>query len=253
MPTVRELSAPYGNFMLGPRPGPGVCEVCFDLTAGPPRCHHCARPAPQIAAVTPISYSVAHEQLHHALAAYKRAPGRTARAFARELAAVLWRHLDQHEGCLARAAGVGAFTLVTTVPSGARERDAEHPLRRIVGELVAPTRDRYAPALERSDVPVAPRMTAADKYRARQRLDGQTILLIDDTWTTGASARSAAIALDRAGAARVAVLVLGRYLHRDYRDNAARLATLPDPFDWDHCAHHAHACCDVSQAHPSTV
>ena len=241
MPSVQELSSPYGNFMLGPRPGSGVCEVCFDLTAGPPRCHHCAHPAPEIAAVAPVSYSVAHEQLHHALAAYKRAPDPTARAFRRELAAVLWRYLDRHEACLARAAGVDAFTVVTTVPSGTRERDASHPLRHIVGELVGPTRDRYSPLLRRTDTRVSPRTADANKYDARQALNEHAVLLIDDTWTTGASARSAALALRRAGAGTIAVLVLGRHLHRDYRDNARRLSALPTPFDWDDCAHHRHA------------
>ncbi len=136
MPTVSALSAPYGNFLLGPRPGPGVCEVCFDLTAGPPRCHHCARPDRAIATVAPISYSVAHEQLHHALAGYKRPPADVAQRFQLELAAVVWRHLERHEACLARAAGVAGFNVVTTVPSSHAERDRTHPLRRIAGRAV---------------------------------------------------------------------------------------------------------------------
>ena len=128
-----------------------------------------------------------------------------------------------------------------------------HPLRRIVGDLVAPTRDRYAPVLRRTDAPVAPRTAHPEKYVARGRLDGQTVLLIDDTWTTGASARSAAIALDRAGAAAVAVLVIGRHLHRDYRDNGRRLDELAHPFDWADCAHHAPVRHNASRAPSATV
>ena len=243
MPTVAELSAPYGNFLLGPRPGPGVCEVCFDLTAGPPRCHHCAHPEPAITTVAPISYSVAHEQLHHALAGYKRPPQLSAARFQIELAAVLWRHLDAHEACLATAAGVDTsrFALVTTVPSGHRERDRTHPLHRIAGQLVGPTRARYVRLLQRTSIPVPSRTRSQDKFAAITRLSGESVLLIDDTWTTGANAASAAATLRAVGAGPVAVLVIGRHLRRDYRDNARRLNALASPFDWDVCPHHARA------------
>ena len=232
MPNVTALSAPYGNFLLSPRAGGGVCEVCFDLTSGPPRCHHCARPEHAIATVAPISYSVAHEQLHHALAGYKRPPADVAERFQLELAAVVWRHLDRHEACLARATGVPRFHLVTTVPSSHPERDRSHPLHRIAGELCGVTRDRYRRLLTRTDTPVPARAEHPGKF-AGQPLDGESILLVDDTWTTGANARSAAGALTRAGAGPIAVLVIGRHLHRDYRDNRRRLAELSTPFDWD--------------------
>jgi predicted amidophosphoribosyltransferase len=237
MPTVTALSAPYGNFLLAPRPGPGVCEVCFDLTGGPPRCHHCAHPDPAIAAVAPISYSVAHEQLHHALAGYKRSRADVAQRFQLELAAVVWRHLEGHEACLARAAGVSRFHFVTTVPSSHAERDVTHPLRRIAGELCGVTRDRHRRLLTRTSTPASPRVIQPDKF-ASEPLDGESVLLIDDTWTTGANARSAADALSRAGAGAIAVLVIGRHLHRDYGDNGRRLAELATPFDWEACAHH---------------
>ena len=36
-----DLSVLYANFMLGPRRGPGVCEVCFNFTDGYWRCYAC--------------------------------------------------------------------------------------------------------------------------------------------------------------------------------------------------------------------
>jgi hypothetical protein len=45
-----------------------------------------------------------------------------------------------------------------------------------------------------------------------ERLAGASVVLLDDTWTSGASAVSAAAALRLAGARRVAVVVLGRHL-----------------------------------------
>ncbi len=237
MPTVTALSDPYGNFLLSPQPGPGVCEVCFDLTGGPPRCHHCARSDGVIAAVAPISYSVAHEQLHHALAGYKRPPADVAQRFQLELAAVVWRYLQGHEQCLAHVAGVDRFQFVTTVPSSHPGRDRTHPLPRIAGELCGATRDRHRRLLTRTNTPVPPRCERADKFDA-EPLDGKPVLLIDDTWTTGANARSAAAALTRAGAGTIAVLVIGRHLSRDYRDNRRRLDALANPFDWETYPHH---------------
>ena len=238
MPTVGELTAAYTNIMLAPRRGPGVCETCFDLTPGTPRCRHCAHPDPHIDAVAAISYSVAHEQLHHALAAYKRAPRPTAERLQIGLAAVLWRYLAAHERCLAEAAGVPEFEFVTTVPSSDRRRDDSHPLRRIVGDLVAQTRGRYQRSLRRSAQSVEPRIIDPDKFTATGPLDGSPVLLIDDTWTTGANARSAAAALKRADAGPVGVLVIGRFLHRGWGDNATKLAALPHSFEWERCASH---------------
>src|SRR5262249_54841082 len=143
MPRVAELTALYGNFMLGPQPGPGVCDVCFDLIDGRDRCFRCARAAPTLDAVAPVSYSVAHEQLHHALSGYRRPPDVVAQRFKLELAAVLWRYLELHEACVARTADTNGFQVVTTVPSTTPERGPAHPLHRIVGDLVRPTRDRY--------------------------------------------------------------------------------------------------------------
>lgn len=238
MPRVAELTAAYGNFMLGPRPGPGVCEVCFDLTQGHRRCFWCAHADSPLDVVAPVSYSVAHEQLHHALAGYKRPPEVVARRFEVELAAVLWRYLSAHEGCITRAVGTDGFDLVTTVPSSTRERDRTHPLHRIVGELTGPTRGRHKRLLRRSTARVEPREFSTTKFEAIHDLSGATVLLIDDTWTTGANARSAAAAMKAAGARTVAAVAIGRHLHRDYLDNDRRLQALLSPFDWNSCALH---------------
>jgi predicted amidophosphoribosyltransferase len=239
MPTVAELTDLYANFMLGPRPGPGVCDVCFTFTEGHDRCFACARRGSSLETVAPISYSVAGGQLHHALAGYKRLGGEVGRRLERELAAVLWRFLVGHEACLARAAGTNAFDLVTTVPSSSSERDEGHPLRRIAGELARPTRTRFERLLTRSTVPVPERTFDPAKYVAARSLAGEAVLLIDDTWTTGSCAESAAAALRGAGAGPVAAVVLGRHVKRGWRENERRLHALPRPYDWSSCAWHS--------------
>jgi predicted amidophosphoribosyltransferase len=240
MPTVAELSDLYANFMLGPRPGPGVCEVCFTFTGGDyARCLPCARTENHLDLVAPISYSVGGAQLHHALAGYKRLPGPIARRVQVELAAVLWRFLAEHEACVARAAGTRRFGLVTTVPSSDPDRDAGHPLQRIVGDLVTPTRERYEHLLTRSPADVAERSFSAEKYAPKRPLAGEAVLLIDDTWTTGANAQSAAAALRRAGAGTVVAVVIGRHVNRGWRENATQIGSLERPFNWSTCAWHA--------------
>ncbi|HLY49564.1 MAG TPA: hypothetical protein VKR21_10240 [Solirubrobacteraceae bacterium] len=235
MATVRELSAPYENFMLCPRPGPGVCPRCFNFTDGYQYCYACTRQPNVIDVLAPISYSVGHEQLHHALASYKRLPATVGRRLSIQLAAVMWRYLVGHETCIAQAAGAAAFPIVTTVPSGDLLRGDGHPLRWIVAEVVGPTRDRYRELLKRSGLQVPARSFAHEKYESAEQLSGQPVLLIDDTWTTGANAQSAAAALKAAGAGVVAALVIGRHVNRDWHHNDQRLRALPR-FEWGECA-----------------
>jgi predicted amidophosphoribosyltransferase len=237
MPTVSELTAVYGNFMISPRPGPDVCERCFNTTKGFDRCYACAHTPQWLDLIAPISYSIGGEQLHHALASYKRLTGAPARRFMVELAAVLWRHLDRHEVCIAHATtpGTTRFELVTTVPSSDPRRDGDHPLRTLVGELTGPIRGRYQRLLRRSDTQLNPREFSSEKYAAVRRIDGGSVLLIDDTWTTGANAQSAACALKAAGASTVAAVVIGRHLNRDWGDNDSRLTAGRTPFSWNEC------------------
>jgi predicted amidophosphoribosyltransferase len=240
MPTVAELSGAYENFLLNPRPGRGICQRCFTFVEQAyTTCYPCRQMMPMLEVYVPVSYSIAHGQLHRALAGYKRAGGRTARRLQLGLAAVLWRFLAAHEACLAAAAGVSAFDLVTTVPSGDRHRDLIHPLPEIVGGLVTPTRDRYERILARSTKPVAERAFDREKCTVSRRLDDACVLLIDDTWTTGASAQSAAAAMLDSGAAAVAAVTICRHINPEWGDTEERLSELPRGFNWHTCGVHA--------------
>jgi len=240
MATVAELTGPYGAFMLNPpSPAtPSVCRVCLTFTDGYSTCYRCGFQSEFADAVLPVSYSIHFGQLHTILGAYKRASPQAAGPLQMQLAAVLWRFLALHETCLARAAGAERFDLVTTVPSGVASRDDAHPLRRIVSTIVEPTRDRFERLLMRSGTPVPERSVDPLKYSPTMDLSGESVLVIDDTWTTGANAQSASGALKTTGAGAVAVLVIGRHIHESYQDNAARLRALPKPFDWSTCARH---------------
>jgi predicted amidophosphoribosyltransferase len=236
MATVSELSAPYATFMLNPRPGPGVCDLCFNLTEGYGRCWACAHGGRFLDAVAPISYSLGGGQLHRALAAYKRSAGCDAQRLRAELAAVLWRHLVVHEGCVARAAGVVAFDVVTTVPSSDRRRDQGHPLHRLVGRRIGATRDRHRRLLRRTGAEASVHEFNPRRYESTAELNGHSVLLIDDMWTTGANAQSAAAALKAAGSGPVAAVVIGRHLNPEWGHNVERIRAFERPFDWRRCA-----------------
>ena len=236
MASLAEMTAGSSRFLVSPRRGPGVCQRCFNLTDGWERCYACIGVEPHLEAVLPVSYSVAHEELHIALANYKRLLGLPADRATRRLAAILSRFLALHEGCIAAAAGVSAFDVVTTVPSNDLQRDESHPLRTIVGELVRATSTRHERLLRRTVVEIPPRAFDRRRYEAVRSLQGASVLLVDDTWTTGANAQSAAAALRAAGAGPVAAVVIGRHVNRDWHDNDRRLRTISQAFEWSNCA-----------------
>jgi predicted amidophosphoribosyltransferase len=238
VPTVGELTEPYGNLLLNPLPpSDEVCRIC--LTFGYDdfaTCYPCGHQPERADRVLPISFSPNREQLHRALFGYKRLSGPPAQKFQLDVAAILWRFLSRHEDCLATSVGTDGLEVVTTVPAGTAERDEAHPLRDIVGRIVEPTAARYERLMTRTDVEVEQRTFSLEKFEISRALGGESVLLIDDTWTTGSSVQSAAATLKMAGAGPVGVVVIGRHVHRDYRDNDRRLRAIARPFDWERCA-----------------
>lgn len=247
MATVGEISAPYGNFLLPILPaGPGVCRVCHSaVTGGWDRCYQCGQASGQLSytadAVIPIALAVKGEQLAHELWAYKYGP----RASVRErlqvgLAAVLWRWLASHERCVASVAGVSSFSVVTTVP-GTAPRQGMHPLEAIVGGLVGATRDRYERLLVAASGVAQERTHNDDRFRVTRNVAGETVLLIDDTWTTGAHVQSAASSLKLGGASAIGAVVVGRHFNRSqpepYRELAEAhwRAARDRGWSWDTC------------------
>jgi orotate phosphoribosyltransferase len=94
--------------------------------------------------------------------------------------------------------------------------------------------------LRRSQAVTGEREFGPAKFEPLESLHGQAVLLIDDTWTTGASAQSAAAALRQAGSGPVAAVVIGRHLNRDWHENDSRLREAMQRFDWDTCAVGSH-------------
>lgn len=226
-----------GEALYAPRVNAGVCSVCFTFI-GPDyeRCVVCRNAEQHLAAVAPIAYSVAGGSLHRDIVSYKRDADPSVDSSVNRLALLLGQFLDAHEGCVARAAGVGRFDLVTTVPSDRGLPGGErHPLERIVATRLLAVASRYQPLLARTPRPARRRHFDPDRFIAGRCLDGERILLLDDMWTTGASAQSAAAALRAAGSGPIAAVVVGRHLNPGWADNEQRLHELAVPLDFGSC------------------
>ena len=71
--------------------------------------------------------------------------------------------------------------------------------------------------------------------RHTERVRDQHVLLVDDTWTSGSKAQSAALAVRSAGASSVSLLVVARWCRHDWPDHRPVLDRFTDPYDTAVC------------------
>ncbi len=230
---------PAGSLLL-PAVGsvPPSCDVCRGpVRPGFTRCYQCGRHdllghGLLADAVVPISYSVRGTAFAEDLWRYKwwRAPAASAQA---SVLALLLAFLADHGACVWRHAGMPPAGRLAVVPTGSGRPDP-HPLLRLVSPYLrlpaCPL--AFRPGRQGRDLDL-------DRFRAGPIPPGASVLLLDDTWVSGASAQSAAAALKQAGARRVAVVVLGRHVNPDDPAAGRLLAGLaPARYDPSACAVH---------------
>jgi hypothetical protein len=254
----------YPLYPIGPDPPAAACTVCRGpARSGYARCYQCD--AHEVLghglladAVVPISYAVKGTPFAQDLWRYKSSRGlcasasgsltamehpdalnedfnlSTAQSTTVRLQALLLAFLDDHAGCVWRRAAMPGPDRLAVVPSGVG-RPGPHPM--------------LALALPHVSLPLWPlaihpgrqgRDLDVHRFQAGPGPRGCAVLLLDDTWVSGASAQSACAALKLAGAGRVALVVLGRHVNpADPR--AARFAAglAPGPYDPAACAVHS--------------
>jgi hypothetical protein len=208
-----QASAVTAGLLAPPEPGPGVCASCrAPVGRGYARCFQCglhADSAPGLLAdvVAPVAYAPKGGRLARDLWLYKSARPGAGQAGA-ELRALLLVFLHDHGRRVWQQAGMTAPSHACVVPS-CRGRAGPHPLRALLhGCLALP----WTALITQPEAGLWARALDPDRFHAPRSLAGAAVLLLDDTWTSGGSAQSAAVALKRAGARSVATVVLGRHL-----------------------------------------
>ena len=235
----RDYTDPYiANYSRVPPAGSGVCPVCHSGPhLGLTICSSCVQTMGQVTQptdlVVPISLYEVQGQLWHTLRYYKDGPTEdTRRNFGTHVAATLARFLDRHRGCIERRMQ-SPFTVVTTVPSSG-SRAGIHPLETAV-RRVSSISALYRTTLRKGPVPITHNSANDRGYEVVTPVSGEHILLIEDTFTSGARTQSAASALQLAGATEVAVLVVGRVIYPSWNDACSAIWAARHPFTFDRC------------------
>lgn len=247
--SVVEAAATYAKAMRNIVPaGPGVCEICHTfINEDFARCYPCSSHPSHLDVVVPITYSDHLGQIHQVLRDYKDGVAQVQRYVMPRLASILWLFLERHEACVAEAAGTrgSSFDCVATVPSSTPKSDERRGnLRWIVGTGCDPTSGRFERVLRPTGRVPPNRDFNPDRYEPVSPVDGQDVLLIDDTWTTGGHAQSAGAALKAGGAGAVGLVVIGRHVRRSWEPvkggptSGDLLDELPRDFDWEVCCVH---------------
>lgn len=223
MATAVELTDPYVHiFTRVPPIGPGICPICHRPPNADFRlCWSCEQTTSQVARpierVIPISLYEVGGQLHRWLRGYKDDADSTLRTrLTLRIAATLGRFLAHHGECIAPA----GWDVITTVPStGARS--GIHPLVRALS-LIQPYGDQHQTLLERGSVTISHNRPSDNGFVTTGTV-GQRVLLVDDTFTSGARLQSAASRLQLDGATVVGAVVIGRVLDRAYGERSERI------------------------------
>lgn len=237
MVTLDEAAAPLDG-LLRPVPPtqPRVCRVCHHVpNPGFDTCWSCSETMSQVSRplqhVVPITVYEVGEQVWHHLRKYKDSPHPDLREqMLIPILAVLARFLVRHGRCIAP----GGWDIITCVPS-TRRAEAQHPL--LSGMLrVGSLKDSTVPLLSPGPADLGHNRASDQGFVATESGSG-SVLLVDDTFTTGARLQSAASALAMDGYNVVGAVVVGRVFRHEWGDDHARVwdECLRRPFDPDRC------------------
>jgi hypothetical protein len=197
---------------------PGDLRACFACRVVARRL---GRP---LAPVVPAHLCPLPGPLYTVLLGYKESPVAEARRRFGALVRALVRSFLLGHGDRLEAVAGGAFDLVVLVPSTHRPGIA--PLGRVDGlghevTTALPAARWAADLLQRADAPGGPPPVAHMRpdpaafslaAPGRAAVGGARVLLLDDTYVSGARSQSAAAALSRAGARCTLIAPLGRVL-----------------------------------------
>ncbi|HVL83044.1 MAG TPA: phosphoribosyltransferase [Pseudonocardia sp.] len=239
-----------GAFFSNTERGPGRCAVC----TAPTLVELCSQCAAQRASygtgladlVVPLAYvrgwmSPRHQSEHHVWR-YKH-PVQPSPGCLDDLRLMMLAGTLLHGDCIARAVGLW-WDVVTFVPSATRPGTG-HPVVELARQVGGTSTRRIlldiGPGIhDEARGPRPDRFVVPPEYVPVIR--GQHVLAVDDTWVSGGKAQSAALALKVAGAARVTIVCIGRWLSYRWDEHRALIESLTDPYDAMRCPVTGGAC-----------
>lgn len=201
-------------------PGRTLCPGCGKALSGPPVAH---RPTPAPPGLPPVVAAAAYDGVVRSLLLAHKERGRLA------LAGPLGRALAR----AAAAHGRGAVLVpVPSSPVSVRARGHDHARRltavagRRLGARTAAVLVQARSVDDQSGLDAAARSAnLAGALRARRRLDGLDVVVLDDVVTTGATIAEATRALTAAGAHVRGAAVVAATVRRGTRTVAAPLSS----------------------------
>jgi hypothetical protein len=223
MTAIEQYTDPYLAIYRQP-PMAGVCIVCHSGPGiGYRTCYSCDATMRQVARPTrnflPISLYEVQGQFWHMLRYYKDGTQQQQPLLLGTiLAATIARFTARHWSCICSLLG-GEPGIVTTVPSTRIvPRPGEHPLVTVV-KRISHLSDLYVSILARGAGAVGHLNASDHAFTVTHDVRGQRVLVIEDTFTSGARMQSAASALQLAGTAGLAVVAAGRVIKPSYNEN----------------------------------
>ena len=249
LPVLVPVPCPVPATGVKAQGGFGVCGVCRGAaTSGLGTCWSCRVVRRQLGTkltpVVPISLFSPGSALHELLVGYKAAPSRTARLERQgSLARLVGDFFGLHLRCLVGEVLEGELaTLAVPVPSSSEQRPSwggQHPLVGLLRSAVATQPDLcVAPVIVKGAETLWHLRASPRGFRPVVSVAGRRVLVLDDTYTSGARSQSAAAALSGAGADVVAIVPIGRLIHPDHNEATSALWThqQQEPFDPRRCA-----------------
>lgn len=228
----------YGGGFLRNVTSDGTCQVCSAPVQNSDFCIPCGKARQSgyelATRVTSLVYAQGpqnSDQTYKVMRGYKSlTPNPRDLLF---VSLLLENALKRHSRCLMATAVVEKPFLWATVPSTSRP-GSQHPLNKIVRQLTRnPGAEVEVRTVEgRNDY----RIVNPANFEVAVDLSGEHVLVIDDSWVTGARAQSVAGALVLAGAREVSVLTVARVLRPDWEPNVPVIKLLRTAkFDLNTC------------------
>ncbi len=239
----------------------GICCVCRGpSTSGNVVCSQCAACRSALGGLTCdhtiiFTYAQGHlPELHqsaHTVRAYKDKFNPVLKC-AQDMSLTVKVGTEIHAECIANHVG-RRWDSVTFVPSS-HQREGKHPVIGITNSVAQVSDQAYglkkflieastseeARKLVSGRVPSPARFSVPVEFLSS--VEGRHVLLVDDTWTSGASIQSAAAALKLAGAASVTGLCVARWLSANWSEHAALMKTLTYQYEPGRCVIHGTMC-----------